>query len=133
MTRWLTAGVIENRHYAPTTQGTPQGGVISPLLRNIALHGMESAAGVRYKPWRSTPYWSTPGSPVLIRCADDLVALCHSREEAEQVKERLCQWTVRDPHRRTDQLTHWRTSKLPSGQRFSPVRVSSVQRHRCRW
>ncbi len=90
--RWLKAGVIENRHYAPTTEGTPQGGVISPLLMNIALHGMETAAGVRYKPWRSTPCWSAPGTPVLIRYADDLVALCHSRQEAEQVKERLATW-----------------------------------------
>ena len=80
--------MIEDRQYAPTAEGTPQGGVISPLLMNIALHGMETAAGVRYKPWRSTRGWSMPGTPVLIRYADDLVALCHSRHQAEQVKER---------------------------------------------
>lgn len=90
--RWLMAGVIEDRQYAPTAEGTPQGGVISPLLMNIALHGMETAAGVRYKPWRSTRGWSMPGTPVLIRYADDLVALCHSRHQAEQVKERLAAW-----------------------------------------
>lgn len=90
--RWLTAGTIENGQYAPTAEGTPQGGVISPLLMNVALHGMESAAGVRYKPWRSTPAWSAPGSPVLVRYADDLVALCHTRQQAEQVKERLAAW-----------------------------------------
>lgn len=90
--RWLRAGVIENRQYAPTTEGTPQGGVVSPLLMNIALHGMEHAAGVRYKPWRSTRGWSVPGTPVLIRYADDLVALCHTRQQAEQVKERLAEW-----------------------------------------
>ena len=33
-----------------------------------------------------------PGSPVVIRYADDLVALCHSREQAEQVKARLAEW-----------------------------------------
>ena len=49
------------------------GGVISPLLMNIALHGMETAAGVRYKPWRSTRGWSMPETPVLIRYADDRV------------------------------------------------------------
>ena len=90
--RWLRAGVIENRSYAPTEEGTPQGGVISPLLMNIALHGMENAAGARYKPWRSTRGWSMPGTPVLIRYADDLVALCYTRHEAEQVKERLAAW-----------------------------------------
>ena len=33
--------------FAPTGEGTPQGGIISPLLLNIALHGLEEAAGVR--------------------------------------------------------------------------------------
>jgi RNA-directed DNA polymerase len=46
---WLKAGVFENgKGFAPTEEGTPQGGVISPLLLNVALHGMEEAAGVRY-------------------------------------------------------------------------------------
>ena len=48
MRQWLKAGVIEDGGFAPTGEGTPQGGVISPLLMNVALHGMESAAGVRY-------------------------------------------------------------------------------------
>jgi RNA-directed DNA polymerase len=90
--RWLTAGVIENGRYAPTDEGTPQGGVISPLLMNIALHGMETAAGARYSTAPSHRGWSVPGTPVLVRYADDLVALCYSREHAEQVKERLAAW-----------------------------------------
>jgi RNA-directed DNA polymerase len=86
--RWLTAGVIENGRFAPTEEGTPQGGVISPLLLNIALHGMEEAAGVRY--W--TDGKTVHRSPVLIRYADDLVVLCHTRQMAEQVKARLARW-----------------------------------------
>src|ERR687886_1142574 len=38
---WLKAGVMDNMQYFETSEGTPQGGVISPLLANIALHGME--------------------------------------------------------------------------------------------
>src|SRR3954453_3456454 len=46
---WLQAGVFEAaKGFAPTEEGTPQGGVISPLLLNVALHGLEEAAGVRY-------------------------------------------------------------------------------------
>src|SRR6266498_1129452 len=46
---WLKAGVVDRGRYSPTHEGTPQGGVISPLLLNIALQGMEEAAGVTYE------------------------------------------------------------------------------------
>ena len=49
---WLTAGVMDQGRFAPTERGSPQGGVISPVLMNVALHGMEEAAGVRYIPHR---------------------------------------------------------------------------------
>jgi RNA-directed DNA polymerase len=89
---WLKAGVIEHGRFAPTEEGTPQGGVASPLLLNVALHGMEQAAGVRYQQTGVQAGTTMPGSPVLIRYADDLVALCHTRHEAEQVKARLAGW-----------------------------------------
>jgi RNA-directed DNA polymerase len=90
---WLKAGVIDQGWFAPTDEGTPQGGVISPVLLNVALHGMEQAAGVRYHPASHRDAGTAvPGSPVLIRYADDLLALCHSREQAEQVKARLAVW-----------------------------------------
>jgi RNA-directed DNA polymerase len=69
---WLKAGIIENGRYAPTPEGTPQGGVISPLLLNIALHGMEEAAGVKYRKNGAHAGKTALNSPVLVRYADDL-------------------------------------------------------------
>jgi RNA-directed DNA polymerase len=65
--------------------------VISPLLLNVALHGLEEAAGVRYHTGARAGE-TVAGSPVLIRYADDLVACCHSRQQATQVKARLAGW-----------------------------------------
>ncbi len=89
---WLKAGVVEAGRLTPTEEGSPQGGVISPLMMNVALHGMEQAAGVRYHATGVNAGSVMRGSPVLVRYADDLVAMCHSREQAEQVKQRLTDW-----------------------------------------
>ncbi len=85
---WLKAGVVQNGRLSRTEEGTPQGGVISPLLLNVALHGMETAAGARY----GADTHAKKGSPVLIRYADDFVVHCHSRQEALEVKARLAAW-----------------------------------------
>jgi len=90
--QWLKAGVVEQGRLSRTEDGTPQGGVVSPVLLNVALHGMEQAAGVRYYTTGRAAGWAVAGSPVLIRYADDLVALCHSRHDAEQVKAQLASW-----------------------------------------
>jgi RNA-directed DNA polymerase len=90
--QWLKAGVIEEGRFSPTEEGTPQGGVISPVLLNVALHGMEQAAGVRYQINGTYAGETVSGSPVLIRYADDLVALCTSKVQAEQVKAGLAEW-----------------------------------------
>src|SRR6266568_6071342 len=90
---WLKAGVFEaGKGFAPTGEGTPQGGVISPCLLNVALHGLEEAAGVRYRTSGTHAGEAMPGSPVAVRYADDMVVLCHSQEQAVQVKAQLAQW-----------------------------------------
>jgi RNA-directed DNA polymerase len=89
---WLEAGVMDDGRFAPTEEGAPQGGVISPLILNIALQGMETAAGVRYYKRSRGGIETAPNSPVLVRYADDLLAFCHSREHAEQVKQQLAEW-----------------------------------------
>jgi RNA-directed DNA polymerase len=89
---WLKAGIFEaGKGFAPTGEGTPQGGIISPLLLNIALHGLEEAAGVRYQTGIHAGAVRS-GSPALTRYADDLIVCCHSRQQAEQVKARLAGW-----------------------------------------
>jgi len=62
------------------------------VLLNVALHGMEQAAGVRYRTAGVNTGNVVAGCPILVRYADDLVAMCHSREQAEQVKARLATW-----------------------------------------
>jgi RNA-directed DNA polymerase len=90
---WLKAGIIEaGKGFSPTDAGTPQGGVISPLLLNIALHGLEEAAGVRYYLTGSHAGEVVGASSTLTRYADDLVACCLTRQQPEQVKARLAAW-----------------------------------------
>jgi RNA-directed DNA polymerase len=89
--QWLKAGVVEQGRLHRTEDGVPQGGVVSPLLLNVALHGMEQAAGARYTTGKHAGR-IVAGCPVLIRYADDFVALCHSRQEALEVKARLARW-----------------------------------------
>ena len=85
---WLKAGVVDQGRYTPTEEGTPQGGVISPLLLNIALQGMEEAAGVEY----DSRGCVKAGCPTVITYADDFVALCHSRKQAEAVQAQIGVW-----------------------------------------
>jgi RNA-directed DNA polymerase len=85
--QWLKAGYIEQEMFHPTEEGTPQGGVISPLLANIALHGMEEAIGVEYD---CRGYLT--GKRAVVRYADDFVCFCETKEDAEQVQKILTEW-----------------------------------------
>jgi RNA-directed DNA polymerase len=89
---WMKAGVLEAGRWAPTEEGTPQGGVISPLLLNIALHGMEEAAGVRYREHKGREPGAAPGTPVLVRYADDFVVLTHTEDQAREARQKLELW-----------------------------------------
>jgi len=70
---WLKAGVMEGRDFSPTEAGTPQGGVISPLLMNVALHGMEQAIVKGYSKRHAVE------KPLLVRYADDFVSATRGR------------------------------------------------------
>jgi len=95
--QWLKAGYMEGGVYYDTETGTPQGGVISPLLANIALHGMEEALDIKYRLRQGKPYGAElhPDSVGLVRYADDFVVFCHSKEEAERTEEKLKSWLAK--------------------------------------
>jgi RNA-directed DNA polymerase len=82
--QWLKAGVLEDGAFHATPTGTPQGGVISPLLLNIALHGLEAALGVTYQ-----NRGEVRGTRAVVRYADDFVVFCETQESARYVKEVL--------------------------------------------
>ncbi|MEE8292399.1 MAG: group II intron reverse transcriptase/maturase [Candidatus Tectomicrobia bacterium] len=71
--KWLRAGVMEDGMVRSSVAGSPQGGVISPLLANVYLDDLDCT-------WEAT--CSHLGT--LVRYADDLVVLCHTRNQAEQ-------------------------------------------------
>jgi len=72
--QWLKAGYLERGSWHPTDAGAPQGSVVSPLLANIALHGMESALGVKYN-----KEGELRASRALVRFADDFVVFCEKK------------------------------------------------------
>lgn len=87
--QWLKAGVMDKGQWQATETGVPQGGVVSPLLLNIALHGMEKAIGIEYN-FRGAIHPKC--SRVLIRYADDFIVLTLTQEDAIKVKDQLAQW-----------------------------------------
>jgi len=71
--QWLRAGVMEDGEVRTATAGTPQGGVISPLLANVYLNDLDRI-------WTAT----SQHLGQLVRYADDFVILCRTRAQAEQ-------------------------------------------------
>ena len=74
--QWLKAGFVENQRLFPTTAGTPQGGIASPVLANLTLDGMEQTIRSAIKPSRDKVNF--------IRYADDFVVTAATREILEQ-------------------------------------------------
>ena len=67
----LRAGVMQDGAVRRSDTGTPQGGVLSPVLCNVYLHRLDQQ-------------WTDRGTGVLVRYADDLVVMCRTRQEAER-------------------------------------------------
>ena len=82
--RYLYAGVMVNGVYQPTTEGTPQGGPLSPLLSNIVLNEMDKELESRGHPF--------------VRYADDSLIFCKSKRGAERVCESLTRFIEKKLH-----------------------------------
>jgi group II intron reverse transcriptase/maturase len=76
--QWLEAGVMEDGAVSETVAGTPQGGVISPLLSNIYLHVLDVL-------------WMRHSAPLgtLVRYADDFVVMCRTKRDCERAEARI--------------------------------------------
>ena len=91
--RFLKAGVIEDYKYYESDKGTPQGGLISPILANVYLHYVLDN-------WFQVVKKELKGEAYLIRYADDFVCCFEKEEEArdfyEKLKERLAKFRTRN-------------------------------------
>ena len=96
---WLKSGVIESGAFTTTSFGTPQGGVISPLLANIALHGIETRIKQEFPIMSSTmreTWFHKKGKnfkpPNIIRYADDFVILHEDKAVVQRCREIISEW-----------------------------------------
>jgi len=79
---------MDKNTFHPQISGTPQGNVISPLLANIALHGMEEVLGVKYDKKGRIAH----SKRIVVRYADDFVIFCETKEDAESSKKVINSW-----------------------------------------
>lgn len=97
---WLKSGVMDGKQLFPTSEGTPQGGVISPLLANIALHGMEERVKKIAETFnmkcsyrnKQIPKRDKRSSIALIRYADDFVIIHEDINSVNKCKEAITEF-----------------------------------------
>ena len=96
---WLKSGVIDQGAFTATSEGTPQGGVISPLLANIALHGLENhiklfaeTLNLRYPNGAKMSKRDRANSLSLIRYADDFVVLHEDKDVIQRCQDIISEW-----------------------------------------
>lgn len=79
--KWLKAGYIEKQVLKPTEEGTPQGGICSPVLANMTLDGLEKKLREKYP---KRPGHGSKGMINLVRYADDFLVTSNSKETLEE-------------------------------------------------
>jgi RNA-directed DNA polymerase len=88
ITAWLKAGVMDGEDRFPTERGAPQGGVLSPLLMHVALHGLETALTDAYPTSQDGHRWQ----PRVSRLADDLVVFPRDSHAIVQAQDMATRW-----------------------------------------
>jgi RNA-directed DNA polymerase len=86
--QFLKSGFVYKRHLNPTKAGTPQGGIISPILANMTLDGIENLIASKYYPgkiWKGR----NPKKVNFVRYADDFIITADSEETAKEIVELL--------------------------------------------
>src|SRR6266487_42699 len=89
---WLQAGVMDGQDLFPTKEGTPQGGPLSPLLANRAVHGLETAMCSAFPREKRINGKSLKWRPQVIRYADDFVVAHHDIQAIKEVQNMATQW-----------------------------------------
>ena len=89
---WLRCGVMDGKQLFPSTEGTPQGGVISPLLANIALHGLEEYLKAAYPTTKKVNGKFTSWGIDVVRYADDFLIMHRDLNEIKRAKALVEKW-----------------------------------------
>src|SRR5262245_50370104 len=94
--RWLTAGVLDNGVFSATETGTGQGSILSPLLANVALHGLEDHIRSHFpEKLRCGPSggrYAVRWKPQCIRFADDFIILHRDHAVIQHCQQLVTEW-----------------------------------------
>jgi len=107
--QFLKAGFVYNRHLNPSTAGTPQGGIISPILANMTLDGMEKVISSVYHVGKNGKIDKTRYNPHKVnfsRYADDFIVTADSKETAKEIAELIKEFLKERGLELSDEKTH---------------------------
>jgi RNA-directed DNA polymerase len=105
----LKAGFVYKRHLNPTTAGTPQGGIISPILANMTLDGLEKAISFVYhlgKNGKIDKCRHNPNKVNFVRYADDFIVTADSKETAKEIAELIKEFLKERGLELSEEKTH---------------------------
>jgi RNA-directed DNA polymerase len=109
LSQFLKAGFVYNRHLNPTKAGTPQGGIISPILANMTLDGMEEAIASVYHVGKNGKIDKDRFNfhkVHFVRYADDFIVTANSKKIAEELAELIKEFLKERGLELSDEKTH---------------------------